>query len=65
MTKQTKIWALVAILACSALTALTSCSNDDNTTEQPQEYTGIPLIILDTDIGSSTGPTYTPSNKCI
>ncbi|MBE6261370.1 MAG: hypothetical protein E7107_11230 [Prevotella sp.] len=35
----------------------TACSNDDNPSSDSsggKEYTGIPLIILDTDIGSST-----------
>ncbi len=35
----------------------TACSNDDNPSSDSsggKEYTGIPLIILDTDIASST-----------
>ena len=35
----------------------TACSNDDNPSSDSsggKEYIGIPLIILDTDIGSST-----------
>ena len=52
--KQTKLWMLTAILTiCGAITPLISCSND-NHPEQTAEYTGVPLIILDTDIGSST-----------
>ena len=55
-----------AILVCGTITALVSCSNDDNVVEsEPQEYTGVPLIILDTDIGSSTGPTRIPSSRSI
>ena len=46
-------WMMTAILVCGTMTALTSCSNDDNAEEQEQAYTGVPLIILDTDIGSS------------
>ena len=46
-------WALAAVMICSAV-ALTSCSNDENPPVQQDEYTGVPLIILDTDIGSST-----------
>ena len=41
-----------AILICGA-SVLTSFSNDDKPTGQQDEYTGVPLIIFDTDIGSS------------
>lgn len=51
--------AIAATLVCSAIIVLTSCSIDDNPTEQPNEYTGVPLIILDTDIGSSTDDLFT------
>lgn len=51
--------AMAAILACSVMASLISCSNDDDQTEQPYEYTGVPLIILDTDIGSSTDDLFT------
>ena len=44
-------WMMAAILICVAST-LTSCSNDDEPVE-PIGYTGVPLIIYDTDIGSS------------
>lgn len=47
-------WVMAAILILSSATVLTSCSYDDNPTEQQGEYTGVPLIIYDTDIGSST-----------
>lgn len=50
---KTKLWVTAAILICGA-SVLTSCSNDDNPAGQQQEYTGVPLIILDADIGSST-----------
>jgi len=50
---------IAATLVCSVMTLLTSCSNDDNPTEQPYEYTGVPLIIMDTDIGSSTDDLFT------
>ena len=46
---------LIAILfVVTAL--LTSCSREDNRSQNPQDatYKGVPLIILDTDIGSST-----------
>lgn len=46
-------WVLAAILI-SGTSVLTSCSNDDNPSGQQDGYAGVPLIILDTDIGSST-----------
>ena len=48
-------WMLAATLVCGA-SVMTSCSSDeDNPAEGGgQEYTGVPLVILDTDIGSST-----------
>ena len=45
-------WVLTAIIVCG-LTVLTACSNDDNPAGQQGEYTGMPLVIYDTDIGSS------------
>ena len=45
-------WVLAAIFVCG-LTVLTACSNDDNPAGQQGEYTGMPLVIYDTDIGSS------------
>ena len=44
---------IVILAICSAM-VLTSCSNDDDSAGQQSEYAGVPLIILDTDIGSST-----------
>ena len=53
--KKVMNWILAAILVFGAMTALTSCSNDDKVVELDQEgYAGMPLIIYDTDIGSST-----------
>ena len=49
-------WMLAAILVCGSV-ILTSCTTDkDDNPVQPgqQEYSGVPLVILDTDIGSST-----------
>ena len=48
-----KLLMLAAILICGGI-VLISCSNDDDPTGQQVEYTGIPLIIYDTDIASST-----------
>ena len=50
---------IAATLVCSAMILLASCSRDDNPTVQPYEYTGVPLIIMDTDIGSSTDDLFT------
>ena len=48
-------WVMAAILViiCGIMT-LPSCSNDDDPAGQQDEYAGVPLIIFDTDIGSST-----------
>ena len=54
--KRMYVWMLAAILVCGA-SVFTSClSNDVNPVTPPEEeaYTGIPLVIFDTDIGSST-----------
>ena len=57
--KKVMNWILAAILVFGAMTALTSCSNDDKVVELDQEgYAGMPLIIYDTDIGSSTDDLY-------
>lgn len=52
--KHKKLWKLVAILAICETIGLSSCSNDDNSIGKQDEYAGVPLVILDTDIGSST-----------
>ncbi|MCR5239298.1 MAG: hypothetical protein K6E15_03900 [Prevotella sp.] len=49
-------WMLIAVHVCS-LSLLSSCTGDadDNPVQPgPAEYKGVPLVILDTDIGSST-----------
>ena len=49
-------WMLIAVHVCS-LSLLLSCTGnaDDNPVQPgPAEYKGVPLVILDTDIGSST-----------
>ena len=52
--------AMAAILACSVMASLISCSNDDDFVVPPtEEYTGVPLVILDTDLGSSTDDLFT------
>ena len=53
--KSMKMWVLTAGLVICGATVFTACSNDDDPVVPPTgEYTGIPLIIYDTDIGSST-----------
>ena len=50
--KQILNW-MFAMLVCGVM--LTSCSRSDNAVDQGQQaYSGMPLIIYDTDIGSST-----------
>ena len=45
---------LAAILICGA-SVFTACTSDSvDNPAATQEYTGVPLVILDTDIGSST-----------
>ena len=44
---------VVAIVVCG-FSMLTSCSSDNDDTPNKKEYDGVPLVILDTDIGSST-----------
>ena len=46
-------WMMAAMLAIIGVVVFTSCSNSDNP-DIPQVYKGMPLIILDADIGSST-----------
>ena len=63
-----KTWMLAAIrplvitvVFCSAY-VFTSCSSNDIdsvTPSEEEEYTGVPLVILDTDIGSSTDDLFT------
>ena len=36
------------------LLGVASCTNYDTNPVVPQQYDGVPLVILDTDIGSST-----------
>ena len=47
-------WVMAATLVCGA-SVFTACSSDSvDNPAAAQEYTGVPLVILDTDIGSST-----------
>ena len=41
------------MLVLTMVLGLVSCTNDDNSV-YPQKYDGVPLVIFDTDIGSST-----------
>lgn len=50
-----KIRMLAAILIPCCVMSLVSCSNDETpASDDDKAYTGVPLIIYDTDIGSST-----------
>ena len=44
---------MVFILICGT-SVFTSGKSDDDNPPSEQDYTGVPLVILDTDIGSST-----------
>ncbi len=53
--RKTRLWMMAAILTFCGTSVFPSCSSEDNTAERSeQEYTGVPLVILDTDLGSST-----------
>ena len=54
MQKKNFYWMLAAILVICCAGVMSSCSNDDDPVGQEQGYAGMPLIIYDTDIGSST-----------
>ena len=55
MQKKSFYWMMAAILIlCGTTATLTSCSNEDDPVSSGVEYKGVPLVILDTDIGSST-----------
>ena len=53
MRGKVKLW-VVAILVCGTMTSMTSCSLDEDPAGRQDEYAGVPLVIFDTDIGSST-----------
>ena len=46
-------WLLACLTVCVA-SVFTACSSEDDNPVAEQDYTGVPLVILDTDIGSST-----------
>lgn len=48
-----KTMIIIWMLVLTMVLGLASCTNND-TPAVPQEYKGVPLVILDTDIGSST-----------
>ena len=60
------------MFALPMLLGLASCTDNDDNPVEPQEYDGVPLVILDTDIGSSTDDLfsmemlyhYQQQNKC-
>jgi hypothetical protein len=49
------LWIIVGILILCGPFLLVSCTDDDFPTDNVEAvYTGVPLVIFDTDIGSST-----------
>ena len=54
-------WMMVAILICgsSLLSSCTTDNEDNHAQSEQKEYKGVPLVILDTDIGSSTDDLFT------
>ena len=52
-------WLYAVILTLCCASVFTACSSDDDNPVVPPEYKGMPLIILDTDIGSSTDDLFT------
>ena len=46
-------WVLTVALICGNMVQV-SCSSEDEPAEQDKAYKGVPLVILDTDIASST-----------
>ena len=52
--KKIQIWMMAAILTLCGTSICTSCSNDHEPAKSDVKYTGVPLVILDTDLGSST-----------
>ena len=47
------MWMLALTLIC-VTSIFTSCKSDDDNPPSEQDHTSVPLVILDTDIGSST-----------
>lgn len=45
---------IAVLLSCCVVVSFTSCSKNAITKNDILEYTGVPLVIFDTDIGSST-----------
>ena len=56
MKQKKLIWVIAATLMLCSTTVFASCANEDSPVagSEGEAYTGVPLIILDTDIGSST-----------
>jgi inosine-uridine nucleoside N-ribohydrolase len=54
---------LAATLICGIM-VLTSCSKEDEPETPDNAYTGVPLVIFDTDIGSSTDDLFTLEMLC-
>ena len=57
------LWMFAVILICSNM-VLTSCSKIDEPATQDKAYTGIPLVIFDSDMGSSTDDLFALEMLC-
>ena len=56
-------WLLAAVLVCGTMLPA-SCSNKEDSSGRQDDYTGVPLVILDTDIGSSTDDLFALEMLC-
>ena len=56
-------WMCAVTLLCGNI-VLISCSNKDEIATQDKTYTGVPLVILDADIASSTDDLFTLEMLC-
>ena len=57
------LWVLAVTLVCGYM-VLSSCSNEDEPSAPDKAYTGVPLVILDTDICSSTDDLFALEMLC-
>ena len=53
-TKKTILMWMLALTLICVISIFTSCKSDDDNPPSKQDHTSVPLVILDTDIGSST-----------
>lgn len=55
-----KLFMVLAATVCGSMLMMSCNKNDD----LQEEYTGVPLVILDTDIGSSTDDLFALEMGC-